>query len=271
MTARTLEPYDPAVVAPWQLGDGRRGALLIHGFASTPPELRLLGEHLAARGWRCSAPALTGHAATPEALEVTTWRQWADSAQRAFDELAAECDEVMVAGQSMGGTVALHLAATDLRVAAVATTAALVRISGRLHHLLPIIVPFKRWYIPGDDVDLWDAEAVDELHSYGRRATRSIRELHRMTVAVRRELVQVRAPVLLLHGMRDRTVDPRNALEIEDRLVSSAEVRRVMFPRSGHAMSVDIDRDEVNALIAEWFDRHSLSGRQADVHALTGT
>jgi len=32
-----------------------------------------------------------------------------------LDRLAARCDEVMVAGQSMGGAVALHLAATGLR------------------------------------------------------------------------------------------------------------------------------------------------------------
>ncbi len=263
MTARTLEPFDPQVVAPWRLGDARRGALLIHGFASTPPELRRLGEHLARRRWRCDAPALAGHAATPEALEATTWRDWLTSAQRALDDLAAECDEIVVAGQSMGGTVALHLAATDMRVRAVATMSAPLRLSGRLHHLLPLMIPAVRWYYPGDDVDLWNPGAIEELYSYGRRATRSIRELKRLMAAVRDELVQVRAPVLVLHGGRDRTVDPRNAEEVERRLVNSTNVVRRLLPRSGHAMSVDVDREAVNEMVGDWFERYATPGAVA--------
>jgi len=271
MTARTLEPFDPGVVAPWQLGIGRRGVLLIHGFASTPPELRRLGEHLAERGWRCCAPALTGHAETPEALETTTWRDWVDSAQRALDLLASDCDDVMVAGQSMGGTVALHLAATDMRVRAAAVMATPLRLNGHLHHLLPALIPLRRWYYPGDDIDLWDVTAIDELYSYGRRATRSIRELQRLLAAVRDELVQVRAPVLILHGERDRTVDPRNANEIARRLVSSAATKRLTFPRSGHALSVDVDHDAINAAVATWFDE-CLARRSEEAEvALTGS
>jgi carboxylesterase len=267
VAARTQVPFDPSVVAPWTAGSGSRGALLIHGFASTPPELRRLGDHLAAAGWRCHAPALDGHASTPEALERTTWRDWTASAQRAFDELASVCAEVMVAGQSMGGTVALHLAATDLRVRAVATLSAPLRISGHLHHLLPLFVPFMRWYQPGDDVDLWDPTAVEELYTHGRRATRSIRELKRLLAHVRDELVQVRAPVLILHGDRDRTVAPSNADELERRLVSSVAVQRVAFARSGHALSVDVDRDAVNDLVARWFERYSAGSRREERRA----
>jgi len=108
MTARSLEPFDPDVVRPWSLGEGRRGVLLLHGFAGTPPELRRLGEHLARNGYRCRGPALAGHASTPEALETSTRRDWTRSAQEELDTLARECDEVMVAGQSMGGTIAPH-------------------------------------------------------------------------------------------------------------------------------------------------------------------
>jgi hypothetical protein len=34
-------------------------------------------------------------------------------------------------------------------------------------------------------------------------------------------------------------------------------VSRVLYPRSGHGMSVDIDRDAINATVLDWFDRHS--------------
>ena len=97
----------------------------------------------------------------------------------AFDELAAECSDVVVAGQSMGGTLALHLAAHDHRVRAVATLAAPMWLSGPLPPLLPILSHVVRWHRAGDDIDLWNPDAVEELHSYGMRPTRSINELRR--------------------------------------------------------------------------------------------
>ena len=263
MTARTLAPFDPEVVAPWRVGDGGRGVLLVHGFAGTPPELRRLGEHLAAHGYRCRGVALAGHASTPEALEKTGRRDWIASAQAELDLLATECEEVMVAGQSMGGTIALHLAATDLRIRAVATMAAPVWLRGPASWAVPVLRRVKRWQYPGSDVDLYDLEAIDELFSLGRRPMRAIEEFVHLLGDVRDELASIRAPVLLLHGGRDRTIDPANALEIERRLVCSSEVRRRHFPRSGHGMSVDVDRDEINAAVLAWFEEHSRRGTSA--------
>ncbi|MFN2582600.1 MAG: alpha/beta hydrolase [Candidatus Dormibacteria bacterium] len=255
MTARTLQPFDAAAVAPWSLGDGSRGVLLVHGFAGTPPELRRLGEHLAANGWYCFAPALPGHALTPEDLHHSTWREWAAAVRAGLDEVAARCAGVAVAGQSMGGALALHCAATDMRVQAVASLATPVRLPGQLQHLLPVISRVVRWHRPGSDVDLWDPTAVEELYSYGLRSTRAILELKRLLAAVSDELAQIRAPVLVIHGARDRTIDPRSADELERRLICSAAVEKRVYPRSGHAVSVDVDRDNVNRRVSEWFDR----------------
>ena len=255
MTARQQGPFDPEVVAPWRLGEGRRGVLLLHGFAGTPPELRRLGVHLAARGWRCHAPALAGHARTPEELATTTWRDWARSAREALEELRAECDAVCVAGQSMGGSMALHLAAADPSIAAVAALAAPIWLRDWRLRLLPVLHRAVRWHVPDDDVDLHDPRAIDELWSYGRRPTRSILEFTRLIATVRDELAMVRAPVLLLHGGRDRTIDPRNMADIAARLVCSRAVETLLLPRSGHAVSVDVDRETVNARVAAWLER----------------
>jgi carboxylesterase len=255
MAARHVGAFDPAVVAPWRLGEGRRGALLLHGFAGTPPELRRLGEHLSARGWRCYAPALAGHARTPEDLQPTRWRDWARSAQEALDELSASSDVVCVAGQSMGGAMALHVAAANPSIAAVAAMASPIWIRDWRLRLLPVLHRVVRWHTPSDDVDLYDQAAIEELWSYGRRPTRSILELNRFVAAVGHELAMVRAPVLLLHGGRDRTIDPRNMDDIAARLVCSPAVETVLLPRSGHAVSVDVDRETVNSRVAAWFER----------------
>ncbi|MBV8529465.1 MAG: alpha/beta fold hydrolase, partial [Candidatus Dormibacteraeota bacterium] len=224
MSWRSLEPFDTDVVAPYKLGDGRRGALLIHGFGGSPPELRGLGEHLAARGWRAHGLVVPGHGLRPIDLHRTRWEDWAAGVQRAFDELAAECESVVVAGQSMGGALALHLAATEMRVRAVAALATPLWLPGFLVHFLPVFKRVVKWHTPSSEVDLWDEAAVTELHSYGVRSMSSINELRRLVGAVRDELAQVRAPVLVLHGARDRLIAPACAVEIAQRLVSSEEV-----------------------------------------------
>jgi carboxylesterase len=261
MSARSAGPFDPEIVRPWWLGSGDRGALLLHGFAGTPPELRRLGEHLAANGWRCHGPVLAGHGTTPEALDRTRWADWADSAMLALDALVAECDRVVVAGQSMGGTLALHLAANDSRIKAVATLAAPIWLSDWRFHFIGVLKHIRRWHEPDpDDIDLYWRDAADELYSYGRRSTRSLQELNRLLAHVRGELPMVRQPVLVLQGGGDRAIDPRNADDIARRLSCSAAVERQLYPRSGHAMSVDVDRDEVNARVLAWYDRYVPAG-----------
>ena len=250
-------PLDPTAVAPWALGDGKRGVLLIHGFAGSPPELRRLGEHLAASGWRCAGPVLPGHGTQPEQLARTGWRDWAAAVQREFDSLCERCETVVVAGQSMGGLLALDLAANDLRVAAVASLAAPLWFNGVLPRTLPVLQHLVRWHVPGTDVDLWNPTAVDELWSYGRRSVRAINQLQQLCSRVRGELAQVRAPVLVMHGLRDRTADPRCAQEVARRLVCSDEVELQYLPRSGHALSIDVDREVVNDRVSQWFDEHT--------------
>jgi carboxylesterase len=257
MSAPSDAPFDPDVVSPWRIGEGRRGVLLLHGFGGTPPELRHLGEALARSGWRCHGPLLAGHGTRPEELDRTRWEDWAKSAEVALAELRAECDEVMVAGQSGGGSLALHLAAKDAGIAAVACLATPVWLAGWKPRVLPIAKHLIRWERPEDDVDLYRLEGASELWSYRRRSLGSIHEFTRLLARVRDELASVRAPVLLLHGERDRVIDPANSAEIERRLLCSRAVERRTFPRSGHGLSVDIDRDQVDRLIAAWFDRFS--------------
>ncbi|MGP8160953.1 MAG: alpha/beta hydrolase [Candidatus Dormibacteria bacterium] len=260
MTARSDEPFDPEVVGAWRIGTGRRGALLLHGFAGTPPELRQLGEELANAGWRCHGPLLAGHGTTPEDLARTRWEDWAASAEEALAALRSECDEVVVAGQSGGGSLALHLAAHHPAIRAVACLATPVWLAGWRPRLLPVAKHVVRWDRPRGDVDLYRMEGIEELWSYGRRSTGSIHELARLLAHVRDELVSVRAPVLICHGERDRVIDPANAAEIERRLLCSGAVERHMLPRSGHGISVDIDREQVNRIVIDWFDKFSRTG-----------
>lgn len=255
MTSRQPDPLAADVIAPYWLGEGERGVLLLHGFAGTPPEMRPLAEEMVGRGFTVYAPLLAGHGTSPEELELTDYQDWVRSADQALDQLRERCRWVGVAGQSMGATIALHLAASRPEIRALVTQAGFIRLRDWRVRLLPVVKHVVRWETPSGDVDLYNPEAVHELYSYGRRPTRAIAELARLGSMVGTELAAVFRPILVLQGGRDSVVDPSNA----DRIIGgvSSEIRAYrLFVRSGHGLSVDVDRQEVAKLGGDWLERY---------------
>src|SRR2546421_12896535 len=106
-------PAEPDQLQPFRIRGGTRGCLLIHGFAGTPPEMRGLGEYLAAAGYDVMGPLLAGHGLSPEAMALTPWTDWAASAQLAYETLRQDCAEAIVPRPDLGGTRALHHATTN--------------------------------------------------------------------------------------------------------------------------------------------------------------
>ncbi len=89
-----------------------RGALLVHGFAGSPKELRGLAAVLAANGWLVEVPCLPGHGAAFGQIADYRVEDWT----RAVDEAAAAlrasgATTLLVAGHSIGGSLALATAA----------------------------------------------------------------------------------------------------------------------------------------------------------------
>jgi carboxylesterase len=245
-------PPQPGDPEPFKLGSGDRGVLLIHGFCGTPPEVRGLGEHLAANGFRVHGALLIGCGTTPEDLLATSWTDWIDSAQAQLDELKRECRQVFVAGQSMGGTMGLVLAARNPDIVAIATMAALVNLGRWAELQLFLGQHIFKWHYPDrNSVDLWDKDAVKQLRSYNKRAMKSLIDLILLYREALRKAHDIRLPALILHGNRDQTVPPANAKLIADAIGPTATLR--YFERSGHAMTVDVDHEEIYKLITDFF------------------
>ena len=104
------------------------GCLVLHGLTSSLATVSNLLPYLEARGIPHAMPTLRGHGTRPEDLRGVTWHHWYEDAERALDELLDRCERAVVMGLSMGGVVALHLAAQrPERLAGVVTVAAALR------------------------------------------------------------------------------------------------------------------------------------------------
>ncbi len=96
---------------PFRFDGGPLGVYLQHGFTGCPGSMRPFGEWLAERGVSAVGPRLPGHGTRWEDLANTTWRDWEREAEVALLDLASRCGTVVASGLSMGGAMALHLAA----------------------------------------------------------------------------------------------------------------------------------------------------------------
>lgn len=112
MTLSDLNLFREEIHQPffWNGGEDA-AALLVHGFPGTPAEIRPLAETLHAQGWTVQGPLLAGFG--PEIATLFTHRpeQWVAQVKEALTTLRQSHKTVLLVGYSMGGAVALNVAA----------------------------------------------------------------------------------------------------------------------------------------------------------------
>ena len=138
---------DP-LAATFQLdGSNGEGVLVLHGFGGTPAHLRMLSAHLNDAGYTVGGPLLEGHGTNLEHMERTHRRDWLASARSGFEELSAACNRVHLFGFSMGGLLALSLAA-QTHPASLTTLNTPIRLHDRRHPLARVmqyVQRFRMW------------------------------------------------------------------------------------------------------------------------------
>jgi esterase/lipase len=254
--APALMPGAEPFAFPGDGSAGRTGVLLVHGFTGTPMSMRPWGEHLAAEGFAVRCPLLPGHGTRWQDCNQVDEDAWVVAALEAFEALAAECDQVFVAGLSMGGTVAVRLA--ELR----ADVAGLVVVNPSLltrrldARLLPVLARVTGSWAPiGSDIK--KTGVVEQ--AYDRMPLRGMMALRRLWRTTRADLHRVTAPVLAFTSVDDHVVEPEST-DVLLAGVSSADVTRVALEDSYHVATLDNDAPLIFDRTAAWVRAHARVG-----------
>ncbi|MDH6134767.1 carboxylesterase [Kitasatospora sp. MAA4] len=223
---------------PYRHRGGPVGVLLCHGFTGSPQSMRPWAEHLAAAGLTVSLPLLPGHGTRWQDMQVTRWEDWYAEVVRELLLLSEECEQVFVAGLSMGGGLALRLAAEyGELISGVVVVNPSVRSDTPATALLPALrhlVPS----IPGVAGDI-ALEGASEV-GYHRTPLHAAWSLSRLWREIQRGLPRVTRPVLLLHSPQDHVVSPANSALVLAR-ISSVDVTERLCERSFHVATLDHD------------------------------
>ncbi|WP_448613188.1 alpha/beta hydrolase [Modestobacter sp. URMC 112] len=234
---------------PFELGDGPVGVLLCHGFTGTPQSMRPWGEHLAAAGFTVRCPLLPGHGTRWQDANGSTEQEWYAAVSAALDDLAARCGAVVVAGLSMGGTLALRLAEERPDdVAGLVLVNPSLLTERRDAKLLPLIARLTPAWAPiASDIK---RPGTAEL-AYDRLPTRAALALRRLWATVRADLGRVRSPLLVFRSTVDHVVEPAS-VRVLLAGVSSTDVTEVLLPDSFHVATLDNDAPRLFATSVEW-------------------
>ena len=227
------------------------GVLLLHGFSGSPLEMTPLAEALSVSGWTVSVARLAGHGTSPDDLARVTWPEWVASAREAYRDLRHRCRRVALAGLSMGGALALYLAASDPPAAVVAISAPIrvrpllasaARVASKVMPVVPVLVRL----VPRDP------EVRAYWSPYSRIPLVAAGQLELLLAETRRALPQLRVPLLVVQGRRDWII-PRDSAQEILRLASGAPGTLLWLQRSGHVATLDRDRtvlaDEVTKFL----------------------
>lgn len=220
----------------------RVGVLLSHGFTGSPASMRPWAEFLAEQGYAVEVPLLPGHGTTWQEMNLTTWDDWYAEVSRSFDRLAASNDTVVVAGLSMGGALALRLAADRPdEVAGLLLVNAAVASTNKQLKLVPVVRHLVK-SMPGIGNDVKKAGVVE--HGYDRTPLNALHSMVGAWRPLRAALPQVTAPIRFFRSTEDHVVDPSSA-QIVRAAVSSRRFEEVLLENSYHVATLDNDAPRI--------------------------
>jgi len=239
-------PVDPDEIMPgaesWRF-DGNSGIAFVvcHGFGDSAFNTKPLGEFLHGLGHTAIGVLLPGHGSKIEDMEKSRYSHWLDYLERTYLNERSRHRKIFLVGFSMGGSLALHVAAKNadtFRPAGIITISSPAFFNGFfnghfiLHQPILAFTGIARIFRPVVRFKKERPESSDRLNPWlGYRLTYAMDALHsfkRGLSTLRRILPRISDPYCNIMAANDRTVSAENQTYIYGK-IQSREKRAYMF------------------------------------------
>jgi carboxylesterase len=243
-----------------------RAILLFHGMTGTPTELVYLARILYKEGFDVYCPPLPGHLKGREDVMRPSWKDWMQFARDEYERIAPRYASLSVGGVCVGAVIASALS-TERKCSAVVCMAPILRHDGwsipwyHIFSWFPLLTPLKFFFVfpEGDTLGIRDEEVRAKIgESMGKEGDAldcfpliCVRQMLDLGHYLKTRLAKVTAPILVIHSERDDVADISNAKEIYHG-VSSAKKEFMAVRNSYHLVTLDRDKDAVNAKVVQF-------------------
>lgn len=228
-------------------GVNKKGVLLVHGWTSTPYEVRRLGKYLHENGYTVLGIQLTGHGSVPKDLENVTHEDWIRDAKNGLEKLRETCDRVYVGGTSIGANLALILAKEEKDVAGLILMATpfKMKMEKPVLFFAKMLLHFRKkyrrkFYPPTFGL----STTITRLISYQTYPVKSVLEAFKLVQKARKNLGAISQPCLMMQSTHDHIVS-RGSLEAIYAKISSPIKRKIYVEKAYHTFISDIKNEHV--------------------------
>ncbi|MFC1632790.1 alpha/beta hydrolase [Patescibacteria group bacterium] len=238
--------------------------LFLHGFSSSPQEIKGIAKYFAELGYGVSLPLLPGHGTHPKDLKDQRWMDWYLTAENSLKKLlGAGYEKVVIVGSSVGTNLSLLLSFQyqDKIKAQIWITPALrlrretfLRFGTFIVHRF---VPFWNYKSkrPIDEFNtVADRSVFEDRVAYPISPFQAVEEVYHINEFTRRSLYRNQTPTLVLLGKKDRVIHGAVKKMLQEEIRPELlEIRE--FENSKHLLAVDYDKEEVRTVIRDYLDK----------------
>jgi len=229
--------------APDPAGARAPGALVLHGFTGNPSSMRGLAESFAAAGLHVEMPRLPGHGTTIEDMLDTGWADWSGEVEAAYQRLAGRAGTIVVAGLSMGGSLALWTGLQHPDVAGlVCVNPATSPQAADVITMLEEIVAGGTEVMPGIGSDIADPDSSESAYE-GAPVRPLLSFMNEGLSPIADRYGELTMPLLLFTSREDHVVEPSQSEYLAEQY--GGTVDHWWLERSYHVATQDFDRDVI--------------------------
>lgn len=194
--------------------------LLLHGFGGSPFEMEPLVPGLADLGCAVDLPTLPGHDSSVAEFRRTFFPDWLARAEERYLALSRSYKRVIPIGFSMGGSLALLLAARHNPVGVVSLAAPVClqpRVCLNMRSLQLLFLPLLQYIRPvmSRRPPRPESRAIAPHRGYDNvNCLPQLHSLGKGLAILRKALPDIRCPALVMHDVLDASSWPGSALAI---------------------------------------------------------
>lgn len=238
-------------------GTNGRAVLLIHGWTTTPYELRRLGKYLNEKGYTVFAPLLTGHGKAPKDLENVVWEKWMEDVEMAYSELRGKYDRIYAVGTSLGASLVSVLAGKKPEISGIVLLAMpyAVRMEKFASFCARIVSLFRKYNKKYYPPSFGSSSTVTREISYQIYPIKSAFEVYRLIKFTRKNISKIKQPCFIMQSEIDHIVAKKSLENIYDKISSKVKEKKYI-PEAYHTFISDIKKEHIFGEILDFLNRN---------------